>query len=67
MGLELLKSLVMIRNGFHLSGKCCRNLIVTKRMLELFNAAQMYDDSKSSSNDDQDNQDDMSDGEDISF
>ena len=67
MGLELLKALVMIRNGFHLSGKCCRNLIVTKRMLELFNAAQMYDDSKSSSNDNQENQDDMSDGDDISF
>ena len=67
MGLELLKALVMIRNGFHLSGKCCRNLIVTKRMLELFNAAQMYDDSKSSSNDNQDNQDDISDGDDISF
>ena len=30
-------------------------------------AAQMYDDSKSSSNDNQDNQDDMSDGDDISF
>ena len=67
MGLELLKALVIIRNVFHLSGKCCRNLIVTKRMLELFNAAQMYDDSKSSSNDNQDNQDDMSDGDDISF
>ena len=38
-----------------------------KRMLELFNAAQMYDDLKSSSNDNQDNQDDMSDGDDISF
>ena len=67
MGLELLKALVIILNRFHLSGKYCRNLIVKKRMLELFNAVQMYDDSKSSSNDNQDNQDDMSDGDDISF
>ena len=45
MGLELLSALVRIRSEFQMSGGCCRNLTVTKRMLELFNSEQMYNDS----------------------
>ena len=43
MGLELLNALVRIRSKLYFSEKCCVNIVVTKRMLELFNAKQMYD------------------------
>ena len=45
MGLELLSALVRIRNEFHVSGGCFHDLTVTKRMLEMFNSKQMYNDS----------------------
>lgn len=43
MGLELLNALVRIRSKLYFSEKCCVNIVVTKRMLELFNAKQMYE------------------------
>ena len=45
MSVELLNALVRIRSKLHFEGKCCRDIIVTKRMLELFNCEQMYGDS----------------------
>ena len=45
MGLGLLSALVRIRNEFHVSGGCCHDLTVTKRMLEMFNSKQMYNNS----------------------
>eukprot|EP00794_Sanderia_malayensis_P002936 gene2936-biopygen2413 len=44
MGLELLSALVRIRSELHMSGKCCRDFAVTKRMLEMFNSEHMYND-----------------------
>ena len=45
IGLELLSALVRIRNEFHMRGGCCHDLTVAKRMLEMFNSEQMYNDS----------------------
>ena len=42
MSVELLNALVRIRSKLHFEGKCCRDIIVTTQMLELFNSEQMY-------------------------
>lgn len=47
MSVNLLNALVRIRSKLHFESKCCRDMIVTKRMLELFNTKQMYEASQS--------------------
>ena len=43
MGLELLNAIIRIRSKLQFSDSCCINFKVTKPMLELFNAKNMYD------------------------
>ena len=38
----MLASLVRIPTKLHFDGKCCKDLKVTKKMLDLFNKEQMY-------------------------
>ena len=42
MQLKALDSIVRIRSNLNFGGHCCRDVIVTDKMLELFNSKQMY-------------------------
>ncbi len=42
MSPELLDSIIRTRSRLHLSGQCCQDLNVTRKMLERFNTANMY-------------------------